>query len=145
MKPPVVGGIADMAEPAAQLGASFLGLFGEVIFDPMNATVWLSSSPERGRRRSVGILRGDCLEPRADRLQEQLMRSRGDVLHRGRIRQQRARTAHNLRFGRDVEQVELAEDVHRGERMRTWERRARRSANPVFPSAAATAAAIRSG
>ena len=35
------GGIADMSEPAAQLGASFLGLFGEVIFDPRNATVWL--------------------------------------------------------------------------------------------------------
>ncbi len=35
------GGIADMAEPAAQLGASFLALFGEVIFDPRNATVWL--------------------------------------------------------------------------------------------------------
>ncbi len=35
------GGIADMPEPAAQLGASFLALFGEVIFDPRNATVWL--------------------------------------------------------------------------------------------------------
>jgi hypothetical protein len=42
VKPPnSCGGIADMAEPAAQLGASFLGLFGEVIFDPRNATVWL--------------------------------------------------------------------------------------------------------
>jgi hypothetical protein len=38
------GGIADMAEPAAQLGASFLGLFGEVIFDPRNATVWLGGA-----------------------------------------------------------------------------------------------------
>jgi hypothetical protein len=37
------GGIADMKEPAAQLGASFLDLFGEVIFDPKNATVWLGS------------------------------------------------------------------------------------------------------
>jgi hypothetical protein len=35
------GGIADMAEPAAQLGASFLSLFGTVVFDPKNATVWL--------------------------------------------------------------------------------------------------------
>ena len=35
------GGIADMPEPAAQLGASFLGLFGDVIFDPKNTTVWL--------------------------------------------------------------------------------------------------------
>jgi hypothetical protein len=38
------GGIADMTEPAAQLGASFLGLFGEVIFDPRNATVWLGGA-----------------------------------------------------------------------------------------------------
>src|ERR1700734_2962945 len=38
------GGISDMAEPAAQLGASFLDLFGEVIFDPRNATVWLGGS-----------------------------------------------------------------------------------------------------
>ena len=35
------GGIADMPEPAAQLGASFLSLFGDVIFDPRNTTVWL--------------------------------------------------------------------------------------------------------
>jgi hypothetical protein len=35
------GGIADMAEPAAQLGASFLSLFGDVIFDPKNTIVWL--------------------------------------------------------------------------------------------------------
>ena len=35
------GGIADMPEPAAQLGASFLSLFGDVIFDPKNTTVWL--------------------------------------------------------------------------------------------------------
>src|SRR6202035_6011038 len=42
------GGIADMAEPAAQLGASFLGLFGEVIFDPRNATVWLGGGNSRG-------------------------------------------------------------------------------------------------
>ncbi len=43
------GGIADMPEPAAQLGASFLGLFGEVIFDPRNTTVWLG-----GRRTGDG-------------------------------------------------------------------------------------------
>jgi hypothetical protein len=35
------GGIADLPEPAAQLGASFLRLFGAVIFDPKTATVWL--------------------------------------------------------------------------------------------------------
>jgi hypothetical protein len=37
------GGIADMKEPAAQLGASFLSLFGAVIFDPRNTTVWLGA------------------------------------------------------------------------------------------------------
>src|ERR1700722_12833588 len=39
------GGIADMAEPAAQLGASFLDLFGDVIFDPRNTIVWLGGGP----------------------------------------------------------------------------------------------------
>jgi hypothetical protein len=38
------GGIADMTEPAAQLGASFLRLFGTVVFDPKNATVWLDGA-----------------------------------------------------------------------------------------------------
>jgi hypothetical protein len=41
------GGIADMTEPAAQLGASFLRLFRVVIFDPKTATVWLSRA-DRG-------------------------------------------------------------------------------------------------
>ena len=96
------GGIADMAEPAAQLGASFLGLFGDVIFDPRNATVWLGGGrgetrPGR-RRRSVSRLRGERREPRADRLQKQLMRLCGDVLHRGRIREQRTGAADDLRF-----------------------------------------------
>jgi hypothetical protein len=35
------GGIADFSEPAAQLGASFLRLFSDVIFDPKTGTVWL--------------------------------------------------------------------------------------------------------
>ena len=43
------GGIADMPEPAAQLGASFLGLFGDVIFDPRNTTVWLGGAREPQR------------------------------------------------------------------------------------------------
>jgi hypothetical protein len=38
------GGIADFPEPAAQLGASFLRLFGAVIFDPVAATVWLDGA-----------------------------------------------------------------------------------------------------
>ena len=69
------GGIADMKEPAAQLGASFLNLFGTVIFDPRNTTVWLGGPrdpqpiPDADLiRRSVRGLRRDCLEPRADRL-----------------------------------------------------------------------------
>jgi hypothetical protein len=56
VKPPdACGGIADMAEPAAQLGASFLQLFGTIVFDPKNATVWLggaagqSADPARGK------------------------------------------------------------------------------------------------
>ena len=47
------GGIADMKEPAAQLGASFLGLFGDVIFDPKNTTVWLGGGP-RGDAAGTG-------------------------------------------------------------------------------------------
>jgi hypothetical protein len=46
------GGIADMTEPAAQLGASFLNLFGAVIFDPRNATVWLGGP--RGEAAAAG-------------------------------------------------------------------------------------------
>jgi hypothetical protein len=42
------GGIADLPEPAAQLGASFLRLFGVVIFDPKTARVWLDGG---GRHR----------------------------------------------------------------------------------------------
>jgi hypothetical protein len=48
LKPPnACGGIADMAEPAAQLGASFLRLFGAIIFDPRRATVWLDGAANR--------------------------------------------------------------------------------------------------
>ena len=43
-RPNACGGIADMAEPAAQLGASFLRLFGTIVFDPKNATVWLDAA-----------------------------------------------------------------------------------------------------
>jgi hypothetical protein len=42
------GGIADMPEPAAQLGASFLALFGDVIFDPRNTIVWLGGRTGEG-------------------------------------------------------------------------------------------------
>jgi hypothetical protein len=38
------GGIAEMTEPAGQLGASFLQLFHAVVFDPKNATVWLEGA-----------------------------------------------------------------------------------------------------
>ena len=43
-RPNGCGGIAEMTEPAAQLGASFLELFDTVVFDPMNATVWLNGA-----------------------------------------------------------------------------------------------------
>jgi hypothetical protein len=39
------GGIGDMTIPAAQLGASFLRLFGAVVFDPKSGKVWLSAAP----------------------------------------------------------------------------------------------------
>ena len=40
-RPNGCGGIAEMTEPAAQLGASFLHLFGTVVFDPKSGVVWL--------------------------------------------------------------------------------------------------------
>jgi hypothetical protein len=45
------GGIATMGEPAAQLGASFLLLFGTIVFDPKSVTVWLESA---GGQKRVG-------------------------------------------------------------------------------------------
>jgi hypothetical protein len=51
VKPPdACGGIADMTEPAAQLGASFLRLFGTIVFDPKNATVWLDGAAVKSRQ-----------------------------------------------------------------------------------------------
>jgi len=44
------GGIADMTEPAAQLGASFLRLFGTTVFDPKNATVWLGGAAAKSQQ-----------------------------------------------------------------------------------------------
>jgi hypothetical protein len=39
------GGIGAMTTPAAQLGASFLKLFGSIVFDPKSATVWVQGNP----------------------------------------------------------------------------------------------------
>jgi hypothetical protein len=39
------GGIGAMTVPAAQLGASFLKIFGTVVFDPRSGTVWLDGNP----------------------------------------------------------------------------------------------------
>jgi hypothetical protein len=36
------GGIADLSEPAAQLGVSILARLGAVVFDPMSETVWVA-------------------------------------------------------------------------------------------------------
>jgi hypothetical protein len=44
------GGIGAMSTPAAQLGASFLKLFGTIVFDPKSATFWLAGA--EGRERS---------------------------------------------------------------------------------------------
>jgi hypothetical protein len=49
------GGIAEMTEPAAQLGASFLQLFGTIVFDPKNATVWLDSAVGKRRQATPGM------------------------------------------------------------------------------------------
>ena len=38
------GGIGAMTVPAAQLGASFLELFGTAVFDPKSTTVWLGKN-----------------------------------------------------------------------------------------------------
>lgn len=38
------GGIAEMAEPAGQLGASFLRLLGVVVFDPKSERVWIPAA-----------------------------------------------------------------------------------------------------
>ena len=38
------GGIGTMSAPAAQLGASFLQIFGTVVFDPKSGTVWLGAA-----------------------------------------------------------------------------------------------------
>ncbi len=52
VKPPNgCGGIAAMATPAAQLGASFLKLFGTIVFDPKNETVWFDGEAGRGPSR----------------------------------------------------------------------------------------------
>jgi hypothetical protein len=40
------GGIGAMTTPAAQLGASFLKLFGMIVFDPKSATVWVQGGPD---------------------------------------------------------------------------------------------------
>jgi hypothetical protein len=43
------GGIGAMTAPAAQLGASFLQIFGTVVFDPKSETVWLDGNASRGQ------------------------------------------------------------------------------------------------
>ncbi len=46
------GGIGAMSTPAAQLGASFLKLFGTIVFDPKSATIWLAGAGKRGSEAS---------------------------------------------------------------------------------------------
>ncbi len=47
------GGIGALATPAAQLGASFLKLFGTIVFDPKSATVWVDGNA--GGLRAAGF------------------------------------------------------------------------------------------
>jgi hypothetical protein len=44
------GGIGAMTTPAAQLGASFLQLFGTVVFDPGSGTVWLDGNADQRKK-----------------------------------------------------------------------------------------------
>jgi len=44
------GGIGVMSVPAAQLGASFLRIFGTIVFDPQSKTVWLDGRALSCRR-----------------------------------------------------------------------------------------------
>jgi hypothetical protein len=53
-RPNGCGGIADMTEPAAQLGASFLELFDTIVFDPKNATVWLNVAASQSPGEAAG-------------------------------------------------------------------------------------------
>ncbi|HME83560.1 MAG TPA: hypothetical protein VKG91_03185 [Roseiarcus sp.] len=48
------GGIGAMSAPAAQLGASFLKLFGAIVFDPKSGTVWFRGA--EGKRGSAAGL-----------------------------------------------------------------------------------------
>lgn len=43
------GGIATMAAPAAQLGASFLKMFGTIVFDPKYEKVWIAGEGGQDR------------------------------------------------------------------------------------------------
>src|SRR5579863_1142402 len=70
----------------------------------------------RAARSSVDRLSGERREPRADRLEEQLVRLCGNVLHRGGVREEAPGAAYNLGLARNVRQVQFGEDVHRGER-----------------------------
>ena len=44
------GGIGAMTTPAAQLGASFLQLFGTVVFDPRSGIVWLDGNADERKK-----------------------------------------------------------------------------------------------
>jgi hypothetical protein len=56
-RPDGCGGIAEMTEPAAQLGASFLQLFRTIVFDPKNATVWLDGGAGKPQKAAPGPAR----------------------------------------------------------------------------------------
>src|SRR5271165_6289767 len=63
------------------------------------------------RSTSVGRLRGEGRQPRADRLKKKLVRLCRDVLHRGRVGQHGAGAADDLVYARDMRQVQFAEDL----------------------------------
>ena len=61
----------------------------------------------------AGRLRGERREPRADRLEHELVRLGGDILERGRVREHRTGAFADVALGRHLRKVHVAQDVGR--------------------------------
>ena len=44
-EPGACGGIGTLAEPAAQIGVSFLRAFGTTVFNPKREEIWIRPAP----------------------------------------------------------------------------------------------------
>ena len=125
-------GLRTCPSPRRNSAPRFSRLFGDRDFRSENRDRLARGAPRRDPPAAAqaaaavsGGLRGEGREPRADRLQKQFMRLRGDILHRGRVRQQQTGAAHDLGLARDVRQIQFAEDLHGGERLRLGKARAK--------------------